>query len=177
MTNDSVFQMGDIDTPGTSVRPMYIDEGRTDLVVTSVRMRDSHNPQRPRGTKSFVFEGTVLASTNPGTVPGTTRAWVRTFTTVAPTEMDRRDFQSVKACVYAILGTDPGDARAVAELEQKIAGQGGISALLAQVCGEANPLAGKRVRAECWCTRTKSGGTFTRVTWVPLAVAAPEAAR
>lgn len=177
MANDSVFQMGDIDTPGTSVRPLYIDDGRTDLVVTSVRMRDSNNPQRPRGTKSFVFEGTVIASTNPGTVPGTTRAWVRTFTTVAPTETDRRDFRSVKACVYAIMGTDPGDARAVEELEAKIAARGGISALLAQVCGEVNPLAGKRVRAECVTAPTRSGGQFTRVTWVPLAVTSPEAAR
>lgn len=159
-----------MDKPGTDSRPGYLDAGSYLLTVTSVRSKSSENPKAARGTNVVIAEFVVAESTNPNIKIGDTRSWVSTIT---PDAQGDRAAADVKCLLFAVLGTDPSNKDAVASLEATLAAKGTkVSALFAEMTGEANPLAGQRLRVDCTVKKTNRGGDFTVHRWKPAGATA-----
>ena len=159
-----------MDKPGTDSRPGYLGPGKYLLTITSVRSKPSENPKAARGTNIVIAEFVVAESTNPEIRIGETRSWVSTIT---PDAKGDRAAADVKCLLFAVLGVDPSNKQAVADFEGVLAGKGTkVSALFGEMTGEANPLAGQRLRVECTAKKTGTGGDFTVHNWKPAGAAA-----
>ena len=154
-----------MDRPGTDSRPGYLDKGSYLLSITSVRSKPSENPKAARGTNVVIAEFVVAESTNPNIRIGESRCWVSTIT---PDAKGDRAAADVKCLLFAVLGHDPANRDAVAAFEGSLAAKGvKVSQLFAEMTGEANPLAGQRVRVDCSVKKTGAGGDFTIHSWKP----------
>jgi hypothetical protein len=120
------------------------------------------------GNKSyFIVETTVLASSNAEIAVNGERSHVIDMSNVM-------GLPNVKAFVAAVSGVDASGTDVndqVAQYwSQQLGEHIGFEGICELICSDSNPLAEEEMDLECFMTKTKDGGDFTKHNWLPRAV-------